>query len=215
MLNLYGQQESRMRREEIEEHWEEIMGVISRVEAREEHLVLIGDANRHLGSLIPGNIEKVSHGGELMKELLETDKYVLLNSSSKSRNGPWTRIDPADEENKSVLDLVIVSTGLEKYVDKLVIDSKRENTPFKQINGETISFPDHFSLLLTFKRLPVENKSASLGKKFSRWNTNKKEGWENYFKLTDANERLEEIAENDFNNPNFTMKAIEKELNKI
>ena len=109
---------------------------------------------------------------------------------------------------------MIVSTGLEKYVDKLVIDSKREITPFKQINGKTLSFPDHYSLLLTFKELPVGSESVSLGKKFSMWNTNKKDGWENYFKLTDTNERFDEMVQYNSNDPNFTM-AIEKESDKI
>ena len=129
-----------MTREEIENHWEEVMEVVTRVEAREEHLVIIGDANRHLGSYIPGNIEKVSYGGELMKELLETGKYVLINSTEKTRNGPWTREDPSNNDNKSVLDLVIVSSGLEKFVDEMVIDNTREFTPFKQINGDSLSF---------------------------------------------------------------------------
>ena len=106
-----------MSREEIVEHWEELLEVITRVEARDENLVIIGDANRHLGSVIPGNIDKVSFGGELMKELLETEKYVLLNSSTKCKNGPWMRVDPADEEKKMILDLVIISKELENYVD--------------------------------------------------------------------------------------------------
>ena len=49
VLNLYGQQECRMTKEEVENHWTEVLEVITRVEAREELLVVIGDANRHLG----------------------------------------------------------------------------------------------------------------------------------------------------------------------
>ena len=109
-----------------------------------------------------------------------------------------------------MLDLVIVSAGLEKFVDQMVIDNKREITPFKQVNGENLSFPDHYSILLTFKDLPVDNKSLSLGKKFTRWNTNKRNGWENYFYFTDTNERFDEIVQYDANDPDFIMNAIEK-----
>ena len=56
-----------MKREEIDNQWNEILEVIGSIEARKEHLVIIRDTTRHLGSMKPVNLEKVSYGGELIK----------------------------------------------------------------------------------------------------------------------------------------------------
>ena len=82
--------------------------MISKVEARGEFLVMIGDAIRLLGDIIPGNDSKISHGGSLIKSLVETDKYVLVNGSSKVIGGPGTRVDPNNPRHKSALDIVVV-----------------------------------------------------------------------------------------------------------
>ena len=67
--------------------------------------------HRAIGSSVPGNHAKVSFGGSLVNELLESGKYVLVNSLDKVTGGPWTRIYPANPNKKSVLDLVTVSEG--------------------------------------------------------------------------------------------------------
>ena len=77
VLNMYGQQECRMKKEKIEEQWKEILEVISSIEQRKEHLLWIGDINRHLGSMIPGNDNKVSIGGKLLIPFLESNKYDI------------------------------------------------------------------------------------------------------------------------------------------
>ena len=130
VINVYGQQEARMSKESVEKHWKELLEEISKIEARNELLVLCGDFNRHLGSIVPLNSPKVSYGGELVVNFIETKEYILLNSSNKTSGGPWTREDPANNEYKSVLDLVIVSAELEKYVEKMVIDKDRRFTAF-------------------------------------------------------------------------------------
>ena len=58
VINFYGQQECRLSRDEVDKHWDEIETIINKIEAREEMVVLIGDANRHLGNVIPGNNNK-------------------------------------------------------------------------------------------------------------------------------------------------------------
>ena len=51
------------------------------VEEKKENFVRIGDANRLLGNIIPMNAGKVSFGGAMVREFLDSDKFVLLNSS--------------------------------------------------------------------------------------------------------------------------------------
>ena len=77
-----------MSKEEISSHWEEIMTTINNIESRKERVIWIGDLNRHLGNRIPGNIDKVSYGGELINQFLEAGNYILLNETEKVLGGP-------------------------------------------------------------------------------------------------------------------------------
>ena len=157
---MYGQQECRMTRDEISSHWEEVMTIINNIEARNERFLWIGDLNRHMGDKIPGNSDKVTYGGELLKQFLESDKYVLLNSTEKVTGGPWTRTNPADEESKSVLDLAIVSKELYYYVEEMKIDSEKVITPFKIRKDGTRSYSDHCAVVVKFKRSSSERKKS-------------------------------------------------------
>ena len=205
-----------MQKEAIDNHWNEVLEVVAKIEARNENLVIVGDLNRAIGPIVPGYNARVSYGGKLVNSLLENEKYVLLNSLEKVIGGPWTREDPANPDSKSVLDLVIVSKGLEKYVQTMEIDSKRSFTPFKQKNGSSLSFPDHYALSVMFKGIPLKIVNNNLTKKkFTRWNTNKVNRWKRYNELTSNNSKLEEIARSNEEDPNVIMNSIEKELNSV
>ena len=57
----------------------------------------------------------VSSGGKLVRELLDTNKYILVNGTDKAEGGPYTRFDsssPDDDLKKSALDLCIVSVSV-------------------------------------------------------------------------------------------------------
>ena len=80
--------------------------------------------------------------------------------------GPFTRVDPADPNNKSCLDLIICSAYLRPFIDKLIIDSNRNYAMKRAVfkDGKfKITYADHFTMILYMK------------KKLIRWNL-KKEG---------------------------------------
>ena len=215
ILNLYGQQECRMQRQETDKHWNEILELVAKVESRDESLVIIGDINKLVGNIIPGNNPKISYGGSLLRSFLDDGQYVLLNASNKVKGGPWTRVDPSDKESLSILDLAIVSVDLEKYVESFEIDSERRFTPFKRTKDNVVSFPDHFSIVVNFKGIPIKDSKTLNGKKSIQWNTNKPNGWKKYKELTDSNKKLDEIASSSMEDPNTIMKLIDSELNNI
>merc|ERR1711954_123910 len=100
-----------------------------------------GDFNKHVGNMIPGNHEKVTNGGKLVKEFLESGDYVLVNANSKSTGGPFTRYtpnEPNNEEKKSAIDFVIVSRSLESYIETFEIDKDLQWTPYRAINDEKL-----------------------------------------------------------------------------
>ena len=137
VINFYGSQENRGTTDQTMDSWSNLLAEISKIEAKGELVCLIGDFNRHVGSIIPGNKEKLSFGGKLVRDLIDTQKYILVNATEKAVGGPYTRYDPADptsEAKKSALDLCIVSLELFNYVEKLVIDKTFTFTPFRPVN---------------------------------------------------------------------------------
>ena len=108
VINYYGKQESRQSVSDIDEGWEEVLAEIIKIEAKDEHFLLIGDLNRHIGNkLVTDNHTKESHAGKLLLELLEKNSVTLINATPKVINGPFTRYDKGDPQNivkKSILD---------------------------------------------------------------------------------------------------------------
>ena len=134
IINVYGEQEGRNKNHEIEERWLKICHHLKMIEDRNEEVILLGDMNKLVGNGdygVSGNNAKVTYGGKLIHKLLSTEKYSLLNNSSKCIGGPFTRVDPSDSNNKSCLSLVIISTGLQEYVEELIVDNDRNFTPHR------------------------------------------------------------------------------------
>ena len=129
IINVYGDVESRTPVDEIDRKWEEIMLEISKIEARNENIILVGDLNKHLSSDM-NNQRKPSHGGKLVEELLNSGDFVLVNRTDKTIGGPE---NPNDESKKSELDLVIISKSLFDFVLKLEIDKDLNWTPCRSI----------------------------------------------------------------------------------
>ena len=68
-----------------------------------------------MSKVIKGNHDKVSQGGKLLIELLETDEFTMLNCSDKTEGGPYTHYCPTnreDDSKKSCLDYCIISKDL-------------------------------------------------------------------------------------------------------
>ena len=142
IINLYGEQECRSSREKILENWEKVLQAIDKIESKGELLILQGDLNKHLSIDVPGlKDSRVTYGGKLVDDLIATEKYVVINSSDKVINGPYTRYDPSapdKDSKKSVLDIFIVSKDLSKFVEFLYIDKDKKYTPCNALSKRNI-----------------------------------------------------------------------------
>ena len=99
VINCYGEQRS-TKKEEVEKKWEKLRKEMERIRARKEFCLLAGDQNKHVGSGdlgVPGNKTDVSLGGRLVRDLLSTRNWFLVNGLGEEivQGGPWTRKDPA------------------------------------------------------------------------------------------------------------------------
>ena len=166
VINIYGEQEGRTSKEEVENSWWRLMADINDIDNRKEAMLLMGDLNRAIGNDelgIKGNKEKVSCGGELIKNLIGTKQYVLVNNLDIVEGGPWTFIDRQDGLRKSCLDLNIVSINLLPFITKVEVDNKRKFTPrrvMKRKDKIVTIFSDHFSTKVEMEGNPrVKNEN--------------------------------------------------------
>ena len=153
--------------------------------------MLIGDVNGHVITMIKGNHDKTSPGGKLLVDLLDGGKYVLVNALDITAGGPFTRYDcnePDNDDKKSTINLVVVSTALVPYIQKLEIDNKLNWTPYR-VKENKLNYPDHYALKLTFYNIPIRNQSYALSKKFLIWNTKNKNVWEKYAAMTNLDNK--------------------------
>ena len=220
IINIYGEQESRCSKSDVEDRWGRILTEIKKIEQRRELALIIGDLNKHIGNDnlgVFGNHGKVTFGGELVRGFLASGEYICLNNSSKAVGGPFTRFDPSNPDkaaNMSCLSLVIVSKALEPFIEKLEIDCKKDYSPIRPLSKTKSITSDHFPLILTF----VENFCTKTAKKksdcFTMWNTNKEGGWNSYKELTEEDNKFDKACEVIENDDNYvattTTSAVEK-----
>ena len=153
---------------------------IDNIKAKNETYVLAGDLNCHLGSYIPGNNPKVSTAGKLLIEFLEDEENILVNSTGKVHNGPFTRYEkshPDDASKKSAIDLVLISSSLDKYVESMTRDKNLDWTPSKVSNG-VLKYHDHYTIKLCFNNIPIKKDSRKVipCRKQTIFNTKKENG---------------------------------------
>ena len=188
ILNCYGEQEGRCGKDVVEAKWARLKHELDNIKGRGEECIFLGDLNKQIGNDelgVAGNHSEISFGGKLVRELLATEEYILVNNMPIATGGPFTRVDPADHDRKSCLDLAICSVGLRPYIESFVIDSKREHAVKRATykNGKFgVTFSDHFTFILRLRNLP---RSKMKTEKVARWNLRKEGGWAKYKKLAE------------------------------
>ena len=220
IINIYGQQEDKDGqdgRDRILESWGRIKKELCEIELRGEAVLIMGDLNRALGSDelgIPGNKARVSHGGALVRGLLEDGEYFLLNSLDLAVGGPWTRVDPSSGV-LSCLDIAIGSANLLPYVHSFQVDSDRKFTPNRihyKDGKYGVTFTDHFSVLAELQMPGSEVEQ----KKESKWNVYKPGAWNNYEWISNLfAKKMEEIIDDNNLEIEEVMAKVDKLMEKI
>ena len=218
IINIYGTQESRSNNDEIERSWLRLMKEVEEIENRNEAVIIIGDMNRHVGNGdygVKNNKDKISFGGQLIRNLIKDGLYILINNLDIVEGGPWTWVDRRDNRRRSCLDLAIISISILPYLTKMEIDTERKITPrrvTKTKNGIKSTFSDHFSLKIQFKGIPKKEKEE---KPKPKWNLNKPDGWVTYKSKSDKEAaKIEAIVDNE-DNIETVMKKVEAINSKV
>ena len=72
-----------------------------------------------------GNHSKVSHGGQLIREMVKEYNYVTVNNMAVG--GPWTWVQRGKETVMSCLDLAYASQNLVPFIKQVTIDKDRKD----------------------------------------------------------------------------------------
>ena len=79
--------------------WGRLLKNLEEARLRGDHCLLVGDMNKQVGSDhlgVPGNHPEGTPGGHLIRDLVESGNWVMVNSmKEKVEGGPFTRQDPA------------------------------------------------------------------------------------------------------------------------
>ena len=185
IINFYGTYEGRTSQFSLSSSWKKLVFELEKIEKAQEHVIILGDFNRHIGadSLgIIGNKETISYGGHLVRSLISSGSYFIANNHHGTSGGPWTWSN-AKGTQKSALDLVICSSSLSPFIEEILIDSNRIFTP-KSIYKSTnkIVFTDHYAIFVKLKNLP--GRPPHIKKSVPVWNFSKPGGWLMFHDLT-------------------------------
>ena len=200
------------------EGWSQILKELNNMEASQEAMLIIGDWNRAVGDGelgVKGNKSQVSFGGGLIRDLVSTGNYFILNNIGLAKGGPWTRVCPGTG-SLSCLDLAIGSSNLLPYVRMVQIDNDRMYAPrraFKKDDRVGVFFTDHYPILVELE-MPKADKIKK--KPESGWNTPKPGGWERYKDLSNimAN-KINDIASDEGLDNEEAMARVDKIEDKI
>ena len=99
----------------------------------------MGGMNCKIGDLIDGIKEEISMGGKIMKKMIKENNMIILNSLEKWR-GKWRR---SSGREKSIIDYIMIGEEDENGVESIIIDEKKEKSPYRLKRSDGIIFPDH------------------------------------------------------------------------
>ena len=141
-------QQSVSSRVEITEQFEEIRRQFRDAMKSNECMLIIFDANVHVGDVIKGCADKQDWGGKEIMKLVNDENLTLLNSLDLC-SGVITRVDPRNGKGSSI-DLAICNQFFIDKVIKMKIDEEQDFIPTNfcaKVNKKT----DHNTIILKVK----------------------------------------------------------------
>ena len=224
---VYAPQESRTKAKDLRIMYDKMEEQIIKGRNRNQKVLIVGDLNCKIGKEINGNKDIVTKGGRMLLKLVKDQDMEIVNANTNKCKGLWTR---AENGSKSVLDYVLVNKEHLESIEKMVIDEKREITPYSQEGAHAKrTYTDHnmikveknwvtTSMTEKRERLVLNNKakesfneSTEKGKLADIWKTegnlqNKYNQW---------NEKVKEIAKKHFTTDKRKKKPINKTIRKL
>ncbi len=151
---VYMPQESRTKLDILKEIYQEIEMEIKEAAENGFSLLLLGDLNCKIGSVIKGNTEEITKGGRLLKTIIKRNKLAVGNAQDVCE-GLWTRIQGHE---KSVIDYVIMFEEDIEIMQEMMVDEIKNITPYyvDKLENKRI-YTDHCMVTGTLNIMMTEN----------------------------------------------------------
>ena len=153
IFNGYGPQEQD-NIEKITTFWQDLETEV--INAKDENCMILiqMDANAKLGpEIIPHDPHSITSNGKLLRDLLIRQNLFCLNAHQLCEGLITRHRKTKLGDEKAILDYVIVCEGLAGYVERMVIDEKRENILTKYLSSKGVrqkSESDHNPIYARF-----------------------------------------------------------------
>lgn len=163
---------------------------IEKYNAMGANLLIAGDFNSWMSSEVGDKDEEMSASGKKLKQIIDRNKLIIVNKVDKGKGTYFDHIS----KKKRTLDLVLTNNEdlvKEFETDGLVRDGKiAKFTPFskrqvgKKKKRTKVTYSDHAAIRFKIEVKRRKCQKTKVTKKI-RWKYNKKDGRENFKRLTD------------------------------
>ena len=140
---IYAPQENRTTDAELNMMYNRIQEQIDTANIKGQKLILLGDFNARIGTIIKGNTEEISKAGKLLIKLMKRNDLHVVYSDQKTK-GLWTR---TDEHTKSVIDYILINKQDAAYLKTIEIDEHKLITPYR-VNNKKVIYTDHSAMTM-------------------------------------------------------------------
>lgn len=158
----YGPQESTSN-EEIERHYSQLKTQITNLQTKNKSIILTGDFNAKLEIDSPNISQTLSRNGKHLANLIQQTNLIPITTHNKYIN--WTRENRHNQNEKSIIDYILISPELKPDIKNLNIDNTTHI-----LKGKSTTDHNTITMKLNIKHKP---KNQTIHK----WNLNNKQGW--------------------------------------
>ena len=150
---IYAPQENKCKLQEVEDSFRNIKDEVRKAEINGEKVLIMGDFNCKIGSIVTGNEEKISKTGKVLMKMCNDMELSILNAHEKCV-GKWTRIE---NDKKSILDYGLIRREDQEAITRVEIDENKIFTPFRITKD--ITYTDHCAIIVDINWKLVSNNS--------------------------------------------------------
>ena len=163
----YGKQESDPA-DEVEREFSQIMTQIIKLK-QQGPVILTGDFNAKIQIIKEHITQNPSRNGHILQNLI--DELELIPVSTRAEDGTWTWEKRTNENQKSVIDYILISQDLEDLIVENSVDSKGTF----RLKGRKES--DHNSMFIK-ANLPLKKESELI----TKWKLSNDQAWDEFNK---------------------------------
>ena len=186
IINGYGPQEHDDTNSIIS-FWQELETEVISANDLNRNIIIQMDANAKLGpDIIKGDPQKMSNNGKLLYDFIQRQDLIIVNALDICKGSITRERTLENKSEKSIIDYIIVSRGLLKFVIEMMIDEEKEYVLARYVktkSGTKVINSDHNILSCKFSII-FNKKHKTIRNEFFQYKC--KEGRENFLKATSS-----------------------------